>query len=106
MSIRAEGDEWSVQGRNILDPAKLSRIRDCLERSPVIVEHWFYRLGRSPRRLVFDDFEDFEQYLRKEARPGDAFHVWEFASLCRDENAIANGKYPDSEGRVPEKGAY
>lgn len=106
MSIRAEEDQWSVQGGNILDPAKLSTIRDCLERSPVIIEHWFYRLGRSPRRLVLDDFEDFEQYLRTEARPGDAFHVWEFASLCRDENAIANGKYPDSEGRVPEKGAY
>jgi hypothetical protein len=106
MSIRAEEDQWSIEGRKILDPSKLATIRDGLERSPVIVEHWFYRLGRSPRRVIFDDFEDFEQYLRDEAGPGDAFHVWEFASLCRDENTLVNGKYPDSEGRVPETGAY
>lgn len=40
------------------------------------------------------------------ARPGDAFHVWDFADLCRDNNTLADGKYPDAEGRVPSRGAY
>ena len=106
MTFRVEEDRWTPQGRNILSPDRLSAIRECLERSPVIVEHWYYRAGRSPKRLIFDDFEDFEEYLSKEARPGDAFHVWEFSALCRDENTLVHGKMPDSDGCVPERGAY
>ena len=106
MTFRVEEDRWSTHGRNILDPSRLSTIRECLERSPVIVEHWYYRSARSPGRVVFDDFEDFEAYLKDEVRPGDAIHVWEFASLCRDDNSVAAGKFPDADGCVPEKGAY
>jgi hypothetical protein len=106
MNFRAQEDGWTTDGRNILSPESLNVVRNCLEQSPVIVEHWYFRGSRSPSRLVFDDFEDFEEYLSKEAGPGDAFHVWEFSSLCRDDNTITNGKYPDSDGYVPEKGAY
>src|SRR4051794_13389708 len=104
MTIRAEEDRWSHQGRNIRDPARMAAIRDSLERGPLIVEHWYYRAGRSPKRLVFDDFDDFEEYLENQARPGDAFHLWEFASLCRDDNALTTGKFPDADGCVPERG--
>jgi hypothetical protein len=106
MTFRAKEDRWSLQGRNILDPEKRAAIRECLERSPIIVEHWYYRMGRSPGREIFDDMEDFESYLESQARPGDAFHVWEFAALCRDDNTIANGKFPDTDGCVPERGTY
>jgi len=106
MTFRNEEDRWTVHGRNILTPEKQSAIRECLERSPIIVEHWFYRRGRSPDRLIFDDFDDFESYLQAQARPGDAFHIWEFAPLCRDDNILTNGKFPDPEGRVPERGSY
>jgi hypothetical protein len=106
MTFRAEKDRWSVHGRNILTPEKRAAIRECLERSPIIVEHWFYYGGRSPDRLIFDDIEDFDDYLQSRARPGDAFHIWEFATLCRDDDTVANGKYPDADGCVPEQGAY
>jgi len=106
MAFRVEEDRWTNLGKSILSPESLEAIRRCLENSPIIVEHWYYRAGRSPGRLIFDDMEDFEQYVSEQSRPGDAFHVWEFSSLCRDDNALAVGKYPDSDGCVPERGAY
>jgi hypothetical protein len=38
--MRAEEDRWSIHGRSLLSPSRLEAIRDCLERSPIIVEHW------------------------------------------------------------------
>jgi hypothetical protein len=106
MAFRLEEDRWTAQGRSILSAERLEAIRRCLENSPIIVEHWYYRAGRSPVRMIFDDMENFEHYLSEQARPGDAFHVWEFSSLCRDENALTDGKFPDDDGCVPERGAY
>ena len=106
MTFRVEEDRWTLQGRNLLSPERMSAVRECLERSPIIVEHWYYRAGRSPSRLIFDDFEEFDHYLSQEARPGDAFHLWEFSTLCRDENTLVHGKFPDGDGSVPENGAY
>lgn len=98
---------WTAEGRNILSPDRLATIRRVLEdKGPVIVEHWFYYGSRSPDRFVFGDFDELLHYLNTEARPGDAFHVWDFAGLCRDENTLVNGKYPDAEGRTPRRGAY
>ena len=102
-----EGDEWSTSGpTNFLSPDVLARIKSELERGPVIVEHWHYRGSRAPDRLVFEDFEDVVEYAQTKARPGDAFHVWAFAGLCRDENTLASGKIPDAQGRTPKRGAY
>lgn len=101
------GDEWSAEGRNILSPDRLACIRHILENvGPVIVEHWFYYGGCSPERLVFEDYDKFVEYLKSAARPGDAFPVWDFAHVCKDENTLANGKFPDAQGRVPKGGAY
>ncbi|MBV8554845.1 MAG: hypothetical protein JO116_04710 [Planctomycetaceae bacterium] len=105
MSMRAEEDRWSVHGRSHLSPSRMEAIGECLERSPIIVEHWFYRMGRAPERRIFDDFEEFQEYLKERARPGDAFHVWEFAAHCRDGDTLTNGKFPDVDGCVPEEGA-
>src|SRR5262245_58093973 len=102
-----DGREWSMEGRNILSEGRLGAIRHVLENvGPAIVEHWFYYGGRSPDRLVFEDYDEFMEYLRANAKPGDAFHVWEFSQVCRDDNVLANGKYPDPQGRVPKGGAY
>ncbi len=84
----------------------MEAIRGCLERSPIIVEHWYYRMGRSAERRIFDDLEDFQDYLKERARLGDAFHVWGFSALCRDGDTLTNGKFPDADGCVPEEGAY
>jgi hypothetical protein len=102
-----DGREWSMEGRNILSEDRLAAIRHILETvGPVIVEHWFYYGGCSPDRLIFEDFDEFMEYLKSRAKPGDSLYVWEFSRVCRDDNTLANGKYPDSQGRVPKGGAY
>ena len=102
-----DGGEWSLEGRNILSADRLAAIRNVLENvGPVIVEHWFYYGSRSPDRIVFEDYDELLEYLKANAKPGDAIHVWEFSKLCRDDNTLANGKYPDALGRVPKGGAY
>jgi len=102
-----DGNDWSAEGRNILSPERMAAIRKVLEeKGPVIVEHWFYYGSRSPHRLVFEAYDDVVEYLKTKARPGDALHVWDYAEVCRDENTLANGKYPDADGRVPARGAY
>jgi hypothetical protein len=107
MSVRCEADEWTPDGRKILTDENLKAIRATLEdEGPIIVEHWFYRGSRSPKRLVFEAVEDFLGYVENHARPGDAFHVWSYAAVCRDDNELVSGKYPDEKGEVPRKGAY
>jgi hypothetical protein len=107
MSIHCDDDQWTEGGRNILAPDRLAAIRDCLEnRGAIIVEHWLYRMGRSPDRLVFDDYEKFRAYLEEHAREGDSLYVWDYSATCRDDNPLVDGKYPDREGRVPLRGAY
>jgi hypothetical protein len=107
MSFRADEDEWVSDGHKILSAENLERIRKTLEdEGPIIVEHRFYRGSRLPDRLIFDDLDDFTRYVQTHARSGDAFHVWSFASVCKDENVIASGKYPDEDGCVPKKGTY
>ena len=102
-----DGGDWSLEGRNILTPDRLAAIRHVLENvGPVIVEHWFYYGSCSPDRLVFEDYQEFMEYLRSNAKPGDALHVWDFARACRDDNTLINGKYPDEQGRAPNGGAY
>lgn len=102
-----DGNGWSAEGPNILSSGRLNAIRKVLEdKGPVIVEHCFYYRGRAPDRLVFDDYEELIEYLNTKARPGDAFDVWDFAEVCRGDNKLTDGKCPDSEGRVPARGAY
>jgi len=103
MATIDETDGWAIQGRSIVSPERLATIRQMLdEKGPIIVEHRFYRGSRSPKRLVFDDFGQFVEYISSQAYPGDAVWVWDFAELCRDDNRIVNGKYPDGMGRTPE----
>ena len=106
MTLRLPKDNWVPHGRRIDAIENLDAVRQCLERGPVIVEHWFYYGARSPARLVFEDFEAYMEYINSHAKPGDAIHVWDFSAACRDDNAIASGKRPDSDGCTPLGGAY
>jgi len=98
-------DNW-IRGKSVRDPHVLSKLRATLEDSPVIVEHRFYRAGRSPDRLVFEDFGDLEAYLTSKVAPGDSFWFWRFDHCCTDGNALEIAKVPDDRGLVPEGGAY
>jgi hypothetical protein len=104
MSIRNEKHNWTKDGRSILSEKSLAAIR--LVRGSLIVEHQVYCGGGNPYRLVFDDFEDFMDYLSLKAKPGDNVLVWSYDDLCRDDNISAQGKYPDTDGCVPTGGAY
>ncbi len=107
MSFRSDEDEWVPDGRKILSTENLEKIRRTLEdEGPIIVEHWFYRGSSAPDRLIFDDVGEFVEYVQSKSRIGDAIHVWSFASVCKDDNVIASGKFPDEDGCVPRKGAY
>ena len=103
--MRVESDRWGP-GPSILAEDMLAKLRVALTETPLIIEHWFYRGGSSPRRYVFEDFEELETHLRERAKPGDAFWIWRFDQLCRNDNAFATGKRPDADGAVPAGGAY
>src|SRR5262249_17961748 len=86
MSCGNERDRWTATGRSILSLDRLQAIRRYLENGPLIVEHRYYYGSRCPSRQIFEEMEDFEHYLSQNSRPGDAFHVWDFSALCRDDN--------------------
>lgn len=104
---RAPQDDWRSDGRKIVNSENLNTIRDVLEnRGCIIVEHWFYRGASAPERRIFDDFDEFLDYVRSHAYGGDAIDVWSMHDLCTPTNRIAQGKVPDLDGCVPSHGAY
>jgi hypothetical protein len=104
MTTRAEEDRWG-SGPSILEPQRLESLRAALQETPLIVEHWYYRGGRGPRLLAFDEFDDLKTYVEA-AQPGDAFDVWCYDRVCRRDNMFASGKRPDTDGAVPAGGPY
>jgi hypothetical protein len=97
-------DDWRVDGEKIT--SEIPRLEAALERTVLILEHWFYRGSRSPARTFWEEFGELKQYLNTHVRPGDLLCFWEFDKTCRRDNTLAVGKYPDEEGRVPLRGAY
>jgi hypothetical protein len=99
-------DDWSKTGANILGSELLAKVQRALEQQPIILEHRLYRASSAPLRLIFEEYEDFLNHLKSDAKPGDRFLVWGYSDLCRDDNILVDGKYPDSLGRTPRGGAY
>lgn len=104
--FRVASDAWTTEGRKLTTAENLETIRQMLEAAPIIVEHWFYRGSSSPDRFVFDDYENFIEYLSSKAWAGDSIYSWNFSEVCQDENTIAQGKCPAEDGCVPKRGAY
>ena len=98
--------EWSSEGPNIMLSEQRQRIARALQDSSIIVEHRHYFGSRAPTRMIFEDIETFDEYLRENARPGDSIWCWRYSELCRDDNSLTHGKYPDEHGRTPRGGAY
>ncbi len=101
-----EHDDWNESGNKITSPANLERVKDCLEKYPIILQHWYYRGSRSPTRLLVDDFEQYVEYLKSYLSPGDIIEIWTLEFLYSEENIFLRAKFPDNKGRVPKKGAY
>jgi hypothetical protein len=105
MSLRHEGDGWGP-GPSIFAAETLAALRAALNDTPLIVEHRLYRGAGAPIRLVFEDADELEAYLRERTRIGDDVWVWRFDALCRDDNALTHAKVPDADGSVPTRGPY
>lgn len=104
---RDESDNWTKKASKIVDLSKLKAIEHVLEtKGCIIVEHWIYRGSSAPNRLIFDDFDDFYQYLKTKTNAGDQIDAWSMHDLCLSGNRIAEGKVPDLDGCVPEGGVY
>jgi hypothetical protein len=98
-------DGWR-EADHLLSANVVSRIQAALQDSPLILEHRFYRGARSPERSVFESWAQLLQYLQEAATPGDAFSLWSFDAACPEHATLLSAKYPDSDGRVPQFGAY
>lgn len=103
---RYEPDEWTTDGAMILSDESVLKIKAVLSRGPIIVQHWFYRGASCPRVIAFDDFGEFEEHLKENPVPGDAFDIWSFNEVCTQENVVTEGKLHDKDGCIPKKGAY
>jgi hypothetical protein len=99
-------DDWTLDAPKITEPEQMERVRTELARGPILLKHWHYRGARCPTLQTFDDYDKFTEYLSTEARPGDAFDAWPLTELCSGLGTLAAGKYPDTDGAVPRKGAY
>ena len=100
-------DEWVSDSYTISSIENLQKIEHILENvGSVIVEHWHFYGSRSPTKMVFDDMDDFEEYLNENAIAGDAIHTWSMHELCTNENELVSGKCPDQNGLIPKGGAY
>ena len=98
---------WTAEGPNILSDDLLKEIEQTLaQHGSIIVEHRIMCGGGNPSKLVFDDLEDFTDYLKDKASPGDNILVWCYDELCRDDNMVTRGKYPDDNGMTPIGGSY
>lgn len=103
---RYEPDNWIEDGTKILSDESESKIKASLAIGPIIVQHWYYRGASCPRIFGFDYFEEFEEYLKQNAIPGDAFDIWSFVDVCKRENKLTEGKLHDTDGCVPKGGSY
>lgn len=105
--FRHEGDDWSTEGAKINSPENLEKIRTVLEEEgPIFIQHWFYRGGSAPHYAVFDEYEDFIQYLNENSYAGDAIDTWSVWKICNPDNRLVEGKCPDENGLIPRGGAY
>jgi hypothetical protein len=104
--IMPDADDWSKTSANILGPEMLTEVRSVLEQQPIILEHRLYRASTAPLRLIFEEYEDFLVHLTFRANPGDHLLIWGYSDLCKNENRLVDGKYPDDAGRTPRGGAY
>lgn len=86
----------------IVDDAHLERMTEFIqEKSALILEHRFYRMGRSPEALVFYDASDLVEYIKEKGRPGDRFYYWAFETVCTDAAMEFAAVVPDASGAAP-----
>ncbi len=105
--LSSNNDEWSMSNSAISEESILNKVKNTFEEGKLLVaEHWYYRGSRSPNRLVFDDYNAFEDYLKTNAYAGDSIHVFDITESLLDGKQFVYGKCPNESGETPTKGAY
>ncbi|WP_298868307.1 hypothetical protein [uncultured Gimesia sp.] len=98
---------WSTKEPNILSEESLLIIKTTLEKEgSLIIEHWHYHGSRAPDLLIFDDYEDFLEYIYDNAIAGDIIDTWAMHKLCKNDNKLVSGKCPNEDDLTPESGSY
>jgi hypothetical protein len=97
--------EW-VAGPSILSPENLQKVREALDRGYIVLEHMHFLGGRSLDKMFIEDLEDFMEYIKTKAKPGDLFVIYAMEHLFDRELYTVKAKYPDDQGRIPVGGAY
>lgn len=106
-SWRNEEHSWGVVGNKITSEENLTKINNILEKvGSIIIEHWVYCGSQAPERSIFDDYDDFIEYLKENARAGDLINVWSMHDLLTENNQLTDGKCPAEDGSIPKGGAY
>jgi len=98
--------EWVTDAPNILSGEANERVRKAFQNGDVVVQHMYFAGGRSLTAHLFYDYEDFEEYLKKEAKPGDQFVVFDLEDLWWRTLYTVKAKFPNAEGKVPTGGPY
>jgi hypothetical protein len=98
--------EWVTDQPNIMSEESLTKIRGALDRGYIVVEHMHFYGGRSFDKMFIEDFEDFMDYIRAKAKPGDQFVIYAIEEMFDKKLYSLKAKFPDDQGRVPIGGSY
>jgi hypothetical protein len=98
--------EWVTNQPNIMSEESLAKVRAALDKGYIVVEHMHFYGGRSLDKMFIEDFEDFMDYVRAKAKPGDQFVIYAIEEMFDKKLYTLKAKFPDAEGRVPVGGAY
>jgi hypothetical protein len=98
--------DWVTEAPNILSGEANERVRKACDQGEIVVQHMYFFGGRALSTHVFHDYEDFEEYLKREAKPGDQFVVFDLEDLWEKKLYAVKAKFPNSEGKVPVGGSY
>jgi len=89
-NVSGYGARWSLDGRSILAPEILGKVRASLSKGWVLGLHQYFGGGRSGDAVAFVTYTDFFSHVNK-ARPGDLFTLWSVDDLRREDLILAGG---------------
>ena len=88
--------QWVMDRPNTLSPENLLRLQEAFQEGIIFGDHCFYYGGRSPDWCAFIRYEDFLDYLKSHARPGDLFELWSLPQLLRTGSQLLSKSFSDA----------
>lgn len=88
---------WTKERPNILSAEVSAKLKRAFQRGIVFGYHSFYYGGRSLDKWAFKTFEDFTDYVRSRAKPGDLFTVWSVPELLERNLHLFSGRFSEAD---------